>query len=338
MQAPEALSREELAASVRRIGREVIDGREVEGSRTAFATAFLRAFHAINEADKIFEDRMAGRLLRGEEYALFEEAFFRRARKAAGGGPVPTGSRQEIVAGLMRAGTAGGVLCRARFAEESLEAAVTDGVRQYVILGAGLDTFALRRPDLMDSLRVIEVDHPATQAVKRRRIASAGFSLPSALAFAPADFARQDLHGALLRAGFDPGAPAFFSLLGVTYYLGRKPLLATLAGLGAVVASRSRLVFDYLDADAFDPVKAEPRISQLLEKVRFLGEPMRSGMDPAALARDLAETGWRLREDLFAEGIEARYLRSRRDGFRVGAHLHLALADCRPAGNPGGPP
>jgi len=337
MQAPEMWSRQELRASVRRIGRAVIDGREVAGSRTAFATAFIRAFHSANEPEKVFDDGVARQLLTGEEYALFEELYRRRGTKASGGEPAPPGSRREIVSRVMRAGAAAGILCRARFAEESLESAVADGVRQYVILGAGLDTFAWRRADLVDGLRVIEAGHSATQAVKRQRLASAGLRLPSSVAFAPVDFAREELPRALLRAGLDPGRPAFFCWLGVTYYLRRETLLATLGGLGTVAAAGSRLAFDYLDAEAFEPGKAEPRIRELQEKVRLLGEPMQGGLDPAALARDLPETGWRLRHDLAAGAIEARYLRCRPDGFRIGAYLHLALADRRPAGNPGGP-
>ncbi len=234
---------------------------------------------------------------------------------------------------------AGGILCRARFAEESLEEAVAGGVRQYVILGAGLDSFALRRADLLARLRVLEVDSPGTQAVKRQRLASAGLPVPSAVTFVPVDFARDDLHGVQLRAGFDSDSPAFFSWLGVTYYLKQEPLRATFARLGVLAAPRSRLAFDYLDADAFHSGKAQPRMLELLETVRLLGEPMQTGLDPTALAPELAETGWRLREDLSADAIGARYLRSRADGFRVGAHLHLALADRGRGPEPsGGPP
>ncbi len=93
MQAPENLSREELAASVRRIGRAVVAGREVQGSRTAFAAAFVRAFHSTNEREKVFDDPVARRLLTGEEYALLEEVYFRRATKTSARGRAPAGAR-----------------------------------------------------------------------------------------------------------------------------------------------------------------------------------------------------------------------------------------------------
>jgi methyltransferase (TIGR00027 family) len=226
----------------------------------------------------------------------------------------------------MRAGTAAGILSRARFAEDELEKAIAGGVEQYVVLGAGLDTFALRRPDLLAKIRVIEVDLPDTQAIKRQRLVAGGVSLPSSLHFLAVDFSKEDLPHALSRSPYDPGLPAFFSWLGVTYYLEREDLFKVFRSLGEAAAPHSLIAFDYMDIAAFDPGKAAAQVQNLKERVRFLGEPMKTGLDPRVLKNDLMGVGWELRQDLSAEDIEEIYFRGGADGFRTGGHLHLALA------------
>ena len=322
----ENLSREEFVALLEGIGKSTVDGRPVEASRTAFVTAFIRAFHSANENPKVFDDWMAARLLTTEEYAFFEEMYYRRALKGTTGAPASPARRRSVVAAAMRAGAAGGILTRARFAEDSLEKAIAEGVQQYVLLGAGLDTFALRRPDLLGKLRVIEVDHPATQAVKRQRLAAMGFSLPPSLHFVALDFSQEDLPQALSRSGYDSEIPAFFSWLGVTYYLEREHLFKVLRRLGETAAPRSLLAFDYMDMEAFDPGKATAQLQKLKDKVRFLGEPMKSGLDPKALEKDFREAGWELRQNLSAEDVEEIYFRGWANGFRPGKHIHFALA------------
>jgi len=234
--------------------------------------------------------------------------------------------RRAVITAAMRAGAVGGVLSRARFAEESLEKAVAEGVQQYVVLGAGLDTFALRRGDLLDRIRVIEVDHPATQAVKRQRLAAMGLLPPPALHFVAVDFAREDLPHALSSSCFDPELPAFFSWLGVTYYLEREHLFQVLGNLSAMAAPDSRLAFDYMDAEAFDPDRAAPHAQKLQAKVRLLGEPMKTGLDPKLVEKDRWEVGWELRQDFSANKIEEAYFRGCAEGLRPGKYLHLALA------------
>jgi methyltransferase (TIGR00027 family) len=135
------------------------------------------------------------------------------------------------------------IAARSRFAEENLATAVARGVRQYVVLGAGLDTFAHRNPFTEQGLRVFEVDYPATQAWKQRRLADAGLISPASLTFAPVDFERQTLADGLAAAGFDAAAPAFFSWLGVAVYLTRTAIRETLAFI-AGLRSGGEVVFD----------------------------------------------------------------------------------------------
>ena len=133
---------------------------------------------------------------------------------------------------------------RARLAEDVVERAVAAGIRQYVILGAGLDSFAYRRPDLLERLRVFEVDHPASQAWKRERLAELGVRLPPNLVFAPVDFEAQTLRDGLLAAGFDFSAGAVFSWIGVTMYLTLAAIEATLETVAACPPG-SRIVLTY---------------------------------------------------------------------------------------------
>jgi len=322
----ETLSHEEFFAFLKGIGKTTVDGRPVEASRTAFITAFVRAFHSANENPKVFNDWIAAQLLTAKEYAFFEEMYYRRALKDRADAPATPAQRRSVITAAMRASAGGGILSRARFAEDSLEKAIAEGVRQYVLLGAGLDTFALRRADLLGKIRVIEVDHPATQAIKRRRLAAMGFSLPPALHFVAVDFSREDLTHALSRSHYDSEIPAFFSWIGVTYYLEYEHLFKVLRSLSVIAAPHSQLAFDYLDMDAFDPGKTAPQMQRLKDIVRSLGEPMRTGLDPGALEKDLRGVGWELRQNLSPEDIEEIYFRGRLDGYRARRHIHLALA------------
>ena len=164
---------------------------------------------------------------------------------------------------------------RARFVEDLVEAALADGVDQYVVLGAGLDSFAYRRPDLLERLRVFEVDHPATQSWKRRRLEAVGILVPSGISFVPVDFEGQAFEDELLGAGFDPGKAAVVSWIGVTMYLTRDAVEQTVDTF-AEFADGSRVVISYdLPATALTGLQREVRDS-LATLVSDLGEPFRT--------------------------------------------------------------
>lgn len=321
-----AMSRAEFYAFLEGIGKTMVDGRPVEASRTAFITAFIRAYHSANEVSKVFDDWMAAQLLTAEEYAFFEEMYYRRTLRDNPQASRRPDQRRSVVTAAMRGGVAGSILSRARFAEEALEKAIAEGVEQYVLLGAGLDTFALRRPDLLQRIRVIEVDLPATQVVKRQRLAALGFSPPPTLHFVAVDFSREELPQALARSCLRAEIPAFFSWLGVTYYLERENLFQVLRTLSEAAAPHSLLAFDYMDRAAFDPARAAPQAQKLQDKVRLLGEPMKTGLDPLGLEEDLRELGWKLQQDLASQDLEEAYFRGCAAELRPGEYLHLALA------------
>jgi methyltransferase (TIGR00027 family) len=194
-------------------------------SQTAVKTAAARALHREEQPPWVLDDHLALELAGDEGVSITQ-----RLRDELSEENLLTFSRWMCV--------------RARLAEDVVERAVADATRQYAILGAGLDSFAYRRPDLLMRLRVFEVDHPASQAWKRERLAELGISPPGNLVFAPIDFETQTLRAGLLAAGFDFGASAVFSWIGVTMYLTLPAIEATLQTVAAFPPG-SRIVLTY---------------------------------------------------------------------------------------------
>jgi methyltransferase (TIGR00027 family) len=277
--------------------------RDDEPSRTALAVAAYRAAHQTAEAGAIFADPLAYAILGADADAVV-------ARFGAA-----DASRKRMRTFLA---------ARSRFAEDSLALAVARGVRQAVILGAGLDTFSLRNPSAGQGLRVFEVDHPATQAWKRRRLAEAGLGNPAWLTFVPLDLERHDVAAALVDAGFDPGRPAFFQWLGVVPYLPRPAIAATLGFIAAV--PESEVVFDYTEPLESLPEERRAYVAGFATRAAALGEPWVTAFDPAELSAELRRHGFHEQEDLGLADIAVRYLGapSDRAGRTPGAHLMRA--------------
>lgn len=299
-------------------------------SLTAIVNAVMRAHHATHDAPKIFDDFLAAALFTPDERAGLEAHLVTAL-------PVfdPAAAGQALSPGValarsMRAQSAPILLARARYAEDRLEDELARGAAQYVVLGAGLDTFAFRRPELVERLHVFEVDHPVAQADKRRRIARAGWQVPDRLHFVALDFVTGDLAAALSGAGFDPARRTVFSWMGVTYYLARDTLFGTLRGLATLGAPDSLVVFDYLDRDAFDDGKASFYLRRTREIVARIGEPMQTGLAPETLAAELRVAGLALVEQLAPAELQARYFADRTDGYRAREHFHVAAAAVTP--------
>jgi methyltransferase (TIGR00027 family) len=204
------------------------------------------------------------------------------------------------------------IAIRARFNEEELAVAMAQGTAQYVVLGAGLDTFAYRRRDVAEKLTVFEVDYPATQAWKRERLVEAGIAEPANLRFVPVDFNQQTIGECLAAAGFRRDAPAFFSWLGVTYYLPRESVTDTFRFIGTQ-AARSQLIFDFAIRDPEVPNDSPEvwnRVNALMAKV---GEPWQNWYAPPELVAELQRLGFAEVSYLSAVMAEQRYLAGRRD-------------------------
>lgn len=215
---------------------------------------------------------------------------------------------------------------RSRYAEDELARAIGRGARQYVLLGAGLDTFAYRNPYSSSELRVFEVDHPATQAWKRGRIDAAGIAIPDSAIFVPMDFERDTLSSALEGSGFHRGEIAFFSWLGVTQYLTAEAAMATLRFIASMPPG-SGVVFDYAVERAGLNPQQQAAMDDLASRVARAGEPFQLFFEPSALAETLRGMGFGEIEDLGPGEIHTRYFSGRTDGLGVRAGLaHLMSA------------
>lgn len=299
---------------------------ERQPSITALISAFGRAHHALHDAPKIFDDSLARHWFTDEAFTtmgrhLAEALTFFDPERAKS-----CPDQAAALAWMMRTQSTPITLSRARYTEDCLESALPQGMKQYVILGAGLDTFAFRRPELLAQLQVFEVDHPATQAFKRHRLAELGWDQPAQLHFVSADFTEESLAAALQRSPYDRELLSFFSWLGVTYYLPRDVVFDTLRSIARIAPTGSSLIFDYLEPDAFLPKKAAPRMQRMQAAAQRSGEPMITGLDPSTLAADLASVGLRLRENLSPSDIEEQYFHGRTDGFHAFEHVHFAQA------------
>jgi methyltransferase (TIGR00027 family) len=288
-------------------------------SVTAMTAARQRAAHVLwDDAPKIFQDSLAlgfsgvdsEEALR-KTLAAMQEAHARR-------------STPEIAEANYRCARASMVV-RQRYAEDALDEAVARGVGQYVILGAGLDSFAYRRRDLGAILRVFEVDHPATQQWKRTRLRDLHITLPENLTFVPVDFEQHTLADRLRVGGYRSDLPAFFSWLGVTHYLTEEAVFETLRYVASLAAG-TEIVFQYFVSEALR--KDEDRSILDLWKARRNreGEPMEavlSMFEPTKLATRVLELGFAQLWDLGPEEADARYCARRTDGLRVYPHMHL---------------
>lgn len=291
-------------------------------SLTAIMTAFIRGYHATYDTPKVFDDFLAYRLLPDERRAIIEQGLLRALQYNDNDFSKLHPEQMNAIAGKLQSMGASNVLSRSHFTEINLENALQQGIKQYVMLGAGMDTFAFRRPKLVEQLQVYEIDHPAMQAFKRNRLAELGWKIPPQLYFIPVDFTQNNLIETLAQSAFNPQTKSFFSWLGVTMYLTRDEVFKTLSAIPHITPAGSMVVFDYLDNDV--PSKAASRVrTSLAQKV---GEPIKSCFDPSTLAVDIARLGLRLHENLDQADIEERYFRSRTDGYHATKSGHLAYA------------
>jgi methyltransferase (TIGR00027 family) len=265
-------------------------------SYTAERVAMMRAGHQRFDDPTVFDDPLALRILGPEAVGRLE-----RTKPFARSSPI-AGLRAWLVA-------------RSRFAEEELAKARERGTRQFVVLGAGLDTFAYRQPLGLPPVEVFEVDHPATQAWKRRRLREGGIDVPATVHFVAADFEAGELGSALEAGGFRRNAPAFVSWLGVTMYLTGPSIDRTLDFLGST-ALGSEVVLDYFARGAANAFERVAR-GMLAQRVALSGEPFRSWFPVGELARGLEARGFHDVYELGADEVNQRYFAGRTDRLKV---------------------
>jgi methyltransferase (TIGR00027 family) len=277
-------------------------------SRTAIVTAMLRgAHHILDDEPKILDD-------------VFARAFAGFA------------SDEEMLASLdamafpdfrpMRTLFA----VRNRYAEDELAIAIGRGTSQYIILGAGLDSFAYRRPDLLRTLDVYEVDHPASQAWKRARIETLGIEVPARLHYVPVDFEQETLTGRLTAGGINLDAAMFFSWLGVIQYLPSAAVLGTLHEIAERAAPGSQIVFQLIPPPATLASEERELVIALAARGKAIGEPWLSFFEPEKMEEHLAGMGFTEIRHLDQAQATSRYLQGRSDGLQLPAYFHMITA------------
>ena len=295
-----------------------------QASITALMSSFGRAFHAENEEHPVFADYLAKELMTPEEYATVQSyllggaQFFEPEIDPAAFQP------KELLRRLVNVHIAPSPLCRTAYTEQALKTAVLTGTKQYVILGAGLDTFAFRETEFLSKYQVFEVDHPLTQADKQERITRAGWMVPDALTFVPVDFTKDNLAERLIAAGFDSSVKSFFSWLGVTYYLSAEAIDTMISALSSLCADGSSLVFDYPDENFFDA--PEKRVQNTIMMAKAGGEPMQSAFSYAELEKLLEKHGFLIYELLTPDDIQRDVLDKARVDMKAFEHVNYCLA------------
>jgi methyltransferase (TIGR00027 family) len=293
---------------------------------TALGTSVMRAMHTRRDLPALIDDSWGDRLVTEAERDLLREVGMSRLSPAERAQLEALGSPEEILAVIVRAHPSyGAVILRTRYAEDALEAAVARGVGQYVIIGAGMDSFALRRPGFANDVAVFEVDHPASQSLKLERLEECGVQPPTGVDYVAADLGVEGLDAALERCSFDPTEAACFSWLGVTAYLTREANLTTLRAIASCGQPDSELVFSYIDQRDFDAPGDDER-RKAREVVASVGEPWVSGFSPSQLDDDLRSAGLTLIEDLGHQELRERYCEGREDGLSASVVDHVARA------------
>lgn len=300
------------------------DGMNDKSSITALMSSFGRAFHAENEEHLIFADYLAKELMTAEEYAAVGDYILSGAQFFESGIDPASVEPKELLRRLVNVHIAPSPLCRAAYTENALKTAVLTGTEQYVILGAGMDTFAFRETEFLSKHMVFEVDYPLTQKDKLERITRAGWTIPDNLTFVPVDFTRDSLTERLIVSGFEPTAKSFFSWLGVTYYLSAEAIGKTLAALSSLCSDGSALVFDYPDENFFNA--SERRVQNTIMMAKAGGEEMKSVFSCGELEKLLGKHGFLIYELLKPEDIQRDIIGKAGADMTAFEHVNYCLA------------
>lgn len=300
--------------------------RQNESSLTALIAAFGRAYHSKYDTPKIFDDFIAKDLISQKEFSDISEnmiqgiQFFNKdvAQRFQD-------DPDEILKWITQVQLSPIPLARAAYCEKVLLNEVVLGLKQYVILGAGLDTFCFRHPELNSSLDIFEIDYPATQELKKKRLDVANYKIPSNLHFVSMDFTNNLAYPNLIDKGF-ANKKTFFSLLGVSYYLTKEEISTLMNNLFALVPSGSSIVFDYADEKLFEEKGRSNRVENMVKMASASGEPMKSCFTYYEIENMLAKTGLLIYEHLSPATINDLFFRNRMDYLSAFETIHYIHA------------
>lgn len=248
----------------------------------AAAAAAVRAAHRIHEQSVIFDDPYAIHLTSPKwRFIAQNKRLF-----------------QLIVKRLLRVlrPMHGQVLARSRYSEDRLTNAISAGTSQYVILGAGLDSFALRRRDLSSVVKIYEIDHPETQQLKKNRLDSLGIEKLTNVEYIAADFEQDTIADVLNSSTFNPHKPTFFSWLGTIPYLSRDAFFGTLCSIANFQQARAEIIFDY--ANTYIAPEDQATVRTLMKFAERRGEPLTTQFDAKSLSSELETIAYDVIENI----------------------------------------
>ncbi|WP_339215074.1 class I SAM-dependent methyltransferase [Ornithinibacillus sp. FSL M8-0202] len=300
--------------------------KQNESSLTSLVSAFGRAYHSKNDTPIIFDDFMVSNLISEDEFAAISQnmingiTFFNK----------DIGERfkenpDEILKWITQVQLSPTPIARSAYCESVLLNEINLGAKQYVILGAGLDTFCFRHPELEDKLDIFEIDYPATQEFKKKKLAEANFSIPNNLHFVPMDFTNKLSHRDLIDVGFD-NKKTFFSLLGVSYYLTKEEIASLIGELFANVPTGSSIVFDYADENLFKVKGKSNRVENMVKMASASGEPMKSSFTYSEMEKMLEQSGLLIYEHVTPTKINEVYFKNRTDYLSAFETIHYIHA------------
>ncbi|MEC3614489.1 class I SAM-dependent methyltransferase [Bacillus stercoris] len=300
--------------------------RNNESSLTSLVSAFARAYHSGYDTPLIFDDFMAKELINEKEFTNISEnmiqgiSFFNKeiAERLQN-------DPEKILKWVVQIQLSPTPLARASYCEKVLHNELMLGAKQYVILGAGLDTFCFRHPELENSLQVFEVDHPATQQFKKNKLKDANLAIPGHLHFVPMDFSNTFSYEPLIENGFE-NTKTFFSLLGVSYYLTHKEIASLISNLFSHVPAGSSIVFDYADETLFTAKGTSNRVEHMVKMAAAGGEPMKSCFAYQEIEHLLASSGLLIYEHLSPDDINDHFFDNRKDNLSAFETIHYIHA------------
>lgn len=297
-----------------------------EASVTSLVSAFGRAYHSEFDRPKIFDDYVAKDFISKKERNDIETNmvqgihFFNTdiAQKFQN-------NPQEILKWITQVQLSPTPLARAAYCERVLLHEIALGAKQYIILGAGLDTFSFRHRELENKIEIFEVDHPYTQAFKIQRVKEIEYEIPNNLHFISMDFTKDFSKQKLVNEGFE-NKKTFFSLLGVTYYLTKEKLSSLIENLFEMVPEGSSIVFDYPDENLFTEKGLSNRVENMVKMAAVGGETMKSCFSYTEMEALLEKAGLLIYEHLSPEDINKLYFEGRNDYLKAFETVHYVHA------------
>jgi methyltransferase (TIGR00027 family) len=292
--------------------------KEEERSITAEMAAYERAKHLLYDDPIMFEDSFAIEFLSPRRRKFLKNPFigllmrstlYRHFRPVRAQSPA-----------------------RSHYCEDKLGKTIAQGMTQYVIIGAGYDSFALRHTDLSDSIRIFELDHPATQKAKKERLSELNVEFPKNLELIPVDFEKETVTEALKRSCYIREVPAFFSCLGTIHYLTRDAVFKNLRSLPSLAAPGSEIIFDYSIPDVLINSKELKRVNKARRLFAHHGEPVITHLDPHTLVTEMEVLGLELIENLSPNEQKVRYFANRKDNLIPSGTTYFAHFRVRPLG------